>query len=86
MTPAVNDSLIGSGGTAHAAGPSTGHQHAWEPSWLPGRNAAVTAMMLPGIVGPPGLHSARRLRPAAEPHKNSGRQPKPPPAREAGGP
>ena len=89
MTPTINDNLISSDRAAHTVGPSTGHQHVWEvswlPGWLPGRNAAITAMMLPSTAGPPGLHGAR-LWPAAGPHENSGGQPNPPPAGEAAGP
>ena len=90
MTPAINGNLISSDRTAHTVGPSTGHQHArevsWLPGWLPGRDGAIIAMMLRGTAGPPGVHSARRVRPAAGLHKNGGGQPNPPPVCEAAGP
>ena len=90
MTPAINDNLISSDRTAPTVGPSTGHQHArevsWLPGWLPGRDGAIIAMMLRGTAGPPGVHSARWVRPAAGLHKNSGGQPSPPPACQAAGP
>jgi hypothetical protein len=75
MTLTITSDLITSARTAHTARPIPGHTHAWHVTWfpgqLPGRSAAVTAMMLADVAAR-DPHSGRRICPhisnwAAEP-------------------
>jgi hypothetical protein len=55
MNLTFTDDTISGDSTRHTARLATGHQHAWEVSWLPGRlldrNSAITAMVLAEVVG-----------------------------------
>jgi hypothetical protein len=67
MALTITAELISSDQIAHTAGPSPGHPHAWEASWLPSwhmtQDTAITAMMLADAVTLGGLHPGHRLWP-----------------------
>ena len=67
MTLTINDTTMTSDQTGHTARLTSGSQHLWEVSWLPGqvldRNSAITAMVLADQVGEPDLNERHRLWP-----------------------
>ena len=70
MTLTINDTTMTSDKTAHTARQTSGPQHRWEVSWLPGqipdRNTAITAMILADVAGESGLDEQHRLWPAVQ--------------------
>ena len=70
MTLSISDSTMTSDQTAHIARLTSGSQHLWEVSWLPGRaldrNSAITAMTLADITGEADLNEQHRLWPFIE--------------------
>ena len=67
MTLTINDTTMTSDQTTHTARLTSGRQHLWEVSWLPGRaldrNSAITAMVLADLVGEGDLDERHRLWP-----------------------
>ena len=70
MTLTINDATMTSDQTAHTARQTSGSQHLWEVSWLPGRtldrNSAITAMVLADQAGVRDLNERDRLWPHIE--------------------
>jgi len=67
VTLTINDATMTSDHTAHTARQTSGLQHQWEVSWLPGqtldRNTAITAMTLADTTTEQDLHEGHRLWP-----------------------
>ena len=67
MTLTINDTTMTSDQTGHTARLTSGGQHRWEVSWLPGRaldrNSAITAMVLADHAREPDLNERHRLWP-----------------------
>ena len=67
MTLTINDTTMTSDQTTHTARLTSGRQHLWEVSWLPGRaldrNSAITAMVLADHAREPDLNERHRLWP-----------------------
>jgi len=67
MTLTINDTTMNSDQTGHTARLTSGSQHLWEVSWLPGRvldrNSAITAMVLADHAREPDLNERHRLWP-----------------------
>jgi hypothetical protein len=67
MTLTINDTTMTSDQTGHTARLTSGGQHLWEVSWLPGRaldrNSAITAMVLADHAREPDLNERHRLWP-----------------------
>jgi hypothetical protein len=70
MTLTIQDESINSDHTRHSARLATGHEHAWQVSWLPGRvidrNSAITAMVLADVVAADDVQAGHRLWPHIE--------------------
>ena len=70
MTLTINDTTMTSDQTGHTARLTSGSQHLWEVSWLPGRtldrNSAITAMVLADHAREPDLNERYRLWPFIE--------------------
>ena len=67
MTLTINDTTMTSDQTGHTARLTSGSQHLWEVSWLPGRaldrNNAITAMVLADHARERDLNERHRLWP-----------------------
>jgi hypothetical protein len=63
----IHDYKISSNRTHHTARLAPGKQHAWEVSWLPGRdlnrNEAITAMVIADTTADGGVHPGHRAWP-----------------------
>ena len=70
MTLTIQDDSISSDHTRHTARLLSGHEHAWQVSWLPGRlmdrNTAITAMTLAEVVATDEVNPGHRLWPHIE--------------------
>ena len=70
MTLTIHDTTMTSDQSTHSARLTSGRQHLWEVSWLPGRvldrNSAITAMVIADYAGERDLSERHRLWPFIE--------------------